>query len=257
MMFTKMKNIILILILTILMVPGLFAQNIETLMEKGNEAYQNNKYYEAIDNYEKIIKQGYIGSELFYNLGNAYFKVNKLGKAILYYEKALKLSPLDEDAAYNLKIAKARTVDKIKEIPQLFIVRWWNILLSTFTVNGWQIIVLVFYFLLLISIAAYFLVKNISIQKISFIFGFFNLFAFIFSVIILIASYSRETSYSYGILQKSAISVKISPDSQSNDAFVLHEGSKFLIEDKVNNWVKIKLADGKVGWLPENSFETI
>jgi len=252
-----MKTNKLILIFIFLMVSSMFAQNIETLMQKGNEAYQNNKYSEAIENYEKIIKQGYIGSELFYNLGNAYFKVNKLGKAILYYEKALKLSPLDDDAAYNLKIAKTRTIDKIKEIPQLFIVRWWNILLSTFSVNGWQIVVLVFYLLLLISIGFYFLVKNISIQRIAFIFGFFNLIAFVISVIILITSYNRETGNNYGILQKSAVSVKISPDNQSNDAFVIHEGSKFLIEDKVNNWVKIKLADGKVGWLPQDTFETI
>ncbi len=256
-MFINMKKITLILTVFFLIGSSIFAQNIETLMKTGNEAYQNNKYSEAIDNYQKIIKQGYISSELFYNLGNAYFKNNKLGKAILYYEKALKLSPLDEDAAYNLKIAKARTVDKIKEIPQLFIVRWWNILLSVFNTSGWQIIVLVFYFLLLASIGVYFLIKNINIQRIAFILGFFNLIAFAISVILLISSYTRETSNNYGILQKSVASVKISPDSQSNDAFVIHEGSKFLIEDKVNNWVKIKLADGKVGWLPENTFETI
>ncbi len=256
-MFINMKKITLILTVFFLAGSSIFSQNIETLMKSGNEAYQNNKYSEAIDNYQKIIKQGYISSELFYNLGNAYFKTNKLGKAILYYEKALKLSPLDEDTAYNLKIAKARTVDKIKEIPQLFIVRWWNILLSLFSTAGWQIIVLVFYFLLLISIGVYFLVKNINIQRITFILGLFNLIAFAVSVILLISSYTRETSNNYGILQKSVISVKISPDSQSNDAFVIHEGSKFLIEDKVNNWVKIKLADGKVGWLPENTFETI
>ena len=50
---------------------------------------------------------------------------------------------------------------------------------------------------------------------------------------------------------------KISPDAQSNDAFVIHEGIKFEIEDKVGAWAKIKLPDGKVGWLPDTSFEEI
>ncbi|GBD90794.1 hypothetical protein BMS3Abin04_01513 [bacterium BMS3Abin04] len=51
--------------------------------------------------------------------------------------------------------------------------------------------------------------------------------------------------------------VKISPPRQSNDAFVIHEGIKFKIEDELNNWTKIKLSDGKVGWLPKNSFGKI
>jgi SH3-like domain-containing protein len=38
---------------------------------------------------------------------------------------------------------------------------------------------------------------------------------------------------------------------------VIHEGIKFKIEDEVNSWVKIKLSDGKVGWLPNNVFEVI
>ncbi len=252
-----MKKIILILISIFIFYNGINAQNIETLVKKGNTAYQNNKYSEAIENYQKIIKQGYISSELFYNLGNAYFKNNNLGKAILYYEKSLKLSPLDEDAAYNLKIAKARTVDKIKEVPQIFIVRWWNILLTSFSISGWKIIVLIFYFLLLISIGIFLFIKNANIQRITFVFGLFNLIVFIISVIIFISAYTRTTTTSYGILQKSAVTAKISPDTQSNDAFVIHEGTKFLLEDKVNNWVKIKLADGKIGWLPENTFLTI
>ncbi|MCP5064100.1 MAG: tetratricopeptide repeat protein [Ignavibacteriae bacterium] len=252
-----MKKILLLATILFSFTSSILSQNIEEIMQSGNLAFQNKKYSEAITQYESIIKQGYVSSELFYNLGNAYFKSNSLGKAILYYEKSLKLSPLSEDAKYNLKIANSRTVDKIKVIPKLFIFEWWDIILTSFTSTGWQIIVIIFYVFLLLSIGVYFLIKNIQLQRIAFIFGLFNIAAFIFAVILFSSHLSRTSSSNYGILQSSVISAKISPDERSNDAFVIHEGSKILIEDKVNNWVKIKLADGKVGWLPDSSFESI
>lgn len=232
-------------------------QDLQNLMNSGNEFYQNKQYEEAIENYEAILKQGYLSSELYYNLGNAYFKKGKLGRAILFYEKSLKIQPNNEDAVHNLKIANARTVDKIQDVPQLFFIKWWNIILSTFTSTSWQVIIFIFYILLLICVAVYLLIRNLQIQKYAFIFGTLNIGALIFSVILFFASLERESSNDFAILQQSAITAKISPDSQSDDAFVIHEGIKFKIEDQVNNWVKIRLSDGKVGWLPNNVYEVI
>ncbi|MEE9430320.1 MAG: tetratricopeptide repeat protein [Melioribacteraceae bacterium] len=252
-----MKKIFLLFTFLISFSSSILSQDTEEIMKTGNLAFQNKQYADAITQYQSIINQGYISSDLFYNLGNAYFRTNNLGKAILYFEKSLKLSPLSNDAKHNLKIAKARTVDKIKEIPKLFIFEWWDVILTSFTTTGWQIIVLVFYILLLLSVGVYYLIKNIQFQRIAFLLGMFNLVALIFAVILFVSSLSKSSSSNYGVLQSSVISTKISPDESSNDAFVIHEGSKFLIEDKVNNWVKIKLADGKIGWLPNNTFETI
>lgn len=232
-------------------------QELESLMQTGNDLYQNKQYDEAIVSYETILKQGYLSSDLYYNLGNSYYKTGQIGKSILYLEKALKVSPNNNDAAYNLRIVNARTVDKIQEIPPLFFIKWWNVLLSTFTSTGWQVIVFIFYIFLLSCIAIYFLIRTLQVQKFSFIFGSLNIIALLISVILFFSSLARESSNDYGVLLKSVSNVKISPDAQSEDAFVVHEGIKFQIEDEVNNWVKIKLSDGKVGWLPENSFEVI
>jgi len=233
------------------------AQDLETIMKNGNQFYQNKQYNDAITSYESIVKQGYISGDLFYNLGNSYFKIGHLGKAILFYEKALTISPSNEDAAYNLKIANSRTVDKIEEIPTLFFIHWWNILLSQFTSTTWQIIIFIFYVLLLLSIGVFFLIRNLQFQKFSLFFGTLNIFVLIISIILFISSINREVTNNNGILLQSVISAKISPDIQANDAFVIHEGIKFVIEDKVGNWSKIKLSDGKVGWLPNQSFEEI
>ncbi len=51
--------------------------------------------------------------------------------------------------------------------------------------------------------------------------------------------------------------VKSAPDNGGNDLFMLHEGIKFQVLDRVGEWNKIRLADGKVGWIEKGSFEKI
>ncbi len=229
----------------------------DDLMKEGNDFYQQEKYSEAIEAYNKILNQGFESSALYYNLGNANYRKGDLGKAILYYEKGLKLSPGDEDIEYNLQVANARTVDRITEVPKLFIVEWWEALISLFTVSGWALVVAVLFILLLVIATIYYFVRNFNLQKLLLLAGISNLVVLLFAVVFMVAQINRETSMEYGVLLQESISAKISPDEKSNDAFVIHEGIKFEIQDELNEWAKIKLADGKVGWLPNSSFESI
>ena len=82
----KMRKLLLLLF-TFICFSNVPAQELETIMKQGNDFYQNKQFDEAINSYETILKQGYISSELFYNLGNAYYRVGQLGKSILYFEK--------------------------------------------------------------------------------------------------------------------------------------------------------------------------
>lgn len=234
-----------------------FAQSPEELMQQGGKYYQAEQFEDAIESYQKILSQGYESYALYYNLGNAYFRSGKLGYAILSYEKGLKLSPGDEDLSYNLKIANARTVDKITELPKLFIIQWWDVLITSFSVSGWSYIVIVIYLIFLTSIGLYLLSGRIKIQRLSFLIGSASLAVFIISIVILISRYNHEATTNYGVLLEPIYPVKISPDTKSNDAFVIHEGIKFTVEDRVNDWYKIRMVDGKVGWIQQNSFGQI
>ena len=256
--FLNATKIILMYTCVILIVNiSLFAQTPEELMQQGNKFYQTGQYETAIEAYQKILSQGYESYALYYNLGNAYFKAGKLGYAILNYEKGLKISPGDEDLSYNLKIANARTVDKITELPKLFILQWWDLLITTFSVPGWSLIVIFLYLIFLISIGLYLLSGRLRIQRLSFLTGSASLAVLIISVVILISRYDHEATTNYGILLEPAYSVKIAPDIKSNDAFVIHEGIKFTVEDHLSDWYKIRMVDGKVGWIQKNSFGQI
>lgn len=229
----------------------------EAAIQSGNSFYQKENYEAAAQEYESVLELGYESAPLYYNLGNTYFRLNELGKAILNYEKALKLEPGDEDVIYNLRIAEARTIDKIQAVPKIFISEWWDVLLTSFSVSGWGVIFIIFYIILLGLIAFYFLTRSGSMQRFAFYFGVVNLSVVVIVLILFVSSYNRETSSSYGVLIEDTITTKQSPNQQSSDAFVIHEGVKFEIEETLNNWAKIKLEDGKVGWLPENSFGKI
>ena len=41
------------------------------------------------------------------------------------------------------------------------------------------------------------------------------------------------------------------------ELFSLHEGVKFKVEEIRGEWAKIRLEDGKVGWVKKDAFEII
>jgi len=226
-------------------------------MQKGNEFYKSNLYQLAIDEYDKLIKQGFEGESVYYNLGNAHYRLGKVGYAILYYEKALKLSPTDEDIKHNLMMAKLNLKDKVDTLPPFFIFNIWEGLLAAFSVSGWTIIVYVVFILLLISVIAYFFSRTATQQRISFFTVGGVLVLFLLTVILLTVKMNKEFNIKNGIIVESSVTVKSSPDSTSKDEFVIHEGLKVHLEDKVDDWVKIRLADGKIGWILEKNLGQI
>ena len=71
------------------------------------------------------------------------------------------------------------------------------------------------------------------------------------------AYYSHSTLQISAILMEANAYVKSAPSTQSEDLFILHEGTKVLVLESFNNWTKIKLSDGMIGWLESNVVEKI
>jgi tetratricopeptide (TPR) repeat protein len=254
----RRKNILLYFILILFISASFsFAQNEEKIFQLGNEYFHQKQFDKAIESYRQLINSGYEGTALYYNLGNAYFREGKIGYAILFYEKALKLSPGDEDIKHNLALANLKTIDKLESFPKFFLFEWWEGLLSLFTSSGWTIVVYVFYLLLIFSIAFYFFSRNSLQQKVVLISGITGLILLILSITLLAVKLNKELNIKNGVVVENTVNVKLSPDTGSNDAFIIHEGLKLRLEDEVDNWIKIRLEDGKVGWIMENEAKVI
>lgn len=229
----------------------------ETLLAEANQHYLNKEYREAITIYEKLVSQGFENAELFYNLGNAYYKTEKAGYAVLYYERALKLSPSDEDIVHNLALVNTQITDKVDSLPKFFLFQWWENLLALFTLSGWTYFAYLIFIFLIGSIILYFFASTIFQQKIAVITGSASVIFLIFVISLLTVKLNREVNIKSAVIVEPVVTVKLAPDIKSNDAFIIHEGLKVKVEDRVENWIKIRLADGKIGWMTMEQLQTI
>ncbi len=236
---------------------GLFAADDDALVVKANKAYSAGAYQQAATLYQQVVSNGFEASELYYNLGNAYFKCNDMPSAILYYEKALKLNPRDEYVKNNIQVANTKITDKILPLPELFYKRWWNALQNLFEMDTWAVILIVNVVLFFIAISFYLISNTMLIRKASFWCG---ILLFIFSTFsFLFASnwYHTLTRQKEAIIFSPSLTVKSSPDDNSTDLFILHEGAKVSITDKVGQWREVKIANGSVGWVKAETFREI
>ena len=251
------RYLIKIILLFVLLASLAFPSNVNELMQKGNEYYKNNQFQLAIDEYNKLVNEGYEGASLYYNLGNAHYRLGKIGYAIMYYEKALKFAPSDEDILHNLAFARLNLKDKVDTLPSFFIFTLWEGLIDTFSVTGWTIISYIIFLLFLVGAVAYFFSRNSTQQRISFFSGAVLLFLLIISIVLLNVKMNKEFKIKDGVIVSSVATAKYGPDSTQKDVFLIHEGLKVRFLDRVDNWVKIKLDDGKIGWIPDHDLGEI
>ncbi|MBP9120289.1 MAG: tetratricopeptide repeat protein [Ignavibacterium sp.] len=252
-----MKKYLINIFYLLIFLSSLAKADSNSIMQTANEYYKNNRYQLAIEEYNKLLLDGFAGTSLYYNLGNAHYRLGKVGYAILYYEKALKLSPNDEEVKHNLALAKLNLKDKVDTLPPFFIFNLWEGILAAFSVTGWTIIVYIIFILVLIVFVVYFFSRSVTEQRISFFTGIGLTVILLLTISLLIVKMNKEFNTKDGVIIETSVIVKSSPDYSSKDSFQIHEGLKVRIEDNVDDWVKIRLDDGKIGWITEKSLGII
>jgi len=234
-----------------------FSQTSEELFSKGNNLYQHGKYSEAIELYSSIEKEGLISDDLFFNLGNCYYKLNKVAPSIYYYEKVLKINPIHEDAIFNLAFAKRMTIDVIEELPKTFLQRFSSNVIQKLPFDTWAIIAVLASFLA--SLLFLFYHFSFSTKKKLFYFNIsiFAVFVLLISIFFAFHNYNTVQKNRSAIIFVAEVEIKNAPSTSSEVIFELHEGTKVVILDELDNWKKIKIADGKIGWIYADDLKEI
>ena len=233
------------------------AQSPEQVFQQGNMLYQQGSLEEARKAYETLLGQGYVSGELYYNLGNVYYRTGSIARGILFYERAARLIPQDEDLQHNLLLANLRITDRIEPTPRLFIWEWWDGLKSALSLQGLTWLTYMSYLVVIAFAALLLLGGSYTVRRVGLAGSAATGVVFLILVALLIGRLADLGATDEAILMSSVTTVKNAPDQKSSDAFVLHSGVKLWVIDRVSEWVKIRLADGKQGWVERSAIEVI
>lgn len=233
------------------------SRNLVISKSLADSAYIRNDFTTAIQIYEMILRTGE-SADIYYNLGNSYYKIGDIAKAILNYERALILKPANKDIRSNLEIARAKTVDKVTDVPELFFITWLKSITNSMGIQSWAIIAISFFLLFIVSIYIFFFSTKIVARKTFFILALFFL---VFCVIANIsAAFQRRVRLNRmnAIIISPSVTIRSTPNDNGTSLFILHEGRKvFIKDDSMNDWKEIQLEDGNVGWVKKNDLEVI
>ncbi|GAA4235350.1 tetratricopeptide repeat protein [Postechiella marina] len=249
-----MKN--LIYILAFLFSTVTLAQN-DALFEKGNTLYNDGEYAQAIDAYKAILKTKKHSAEVYFNLANAHYKLNNIAPSIYYYEKALQLDPNDADIKNNLSFAKNMTIDAIDVLPETGFTKLGKKITHAFTFDGWAKLAVAFAFLFVVLFLAYYFSFSTVKKRLAFIVSNVSLLLMVISLVLAFHKYNLDKKDNPAIVFSQESKVKSEPNKRSEESFRLHEGTKVQVLDSIKEWNKIKLSDGKTGWISADDIKAL
>ncbi len=249
------------LLLCMLLLPGSHAfakaSSTDDQYREAVALYKNADYGGAMRIFQKLVDEGYVDFDLYYNLGNTAYKNGDLGVSVVYYERALRLEPGNGDVLHNLNVVRARLRDRVEPIPLLFFVQWWNDLRQAhhpgvfFT---WSVIFLCF---LAAAAFVFFGYRQVLLRRFALAAGVLFLACFITALSLYVLRTEELAARRNAVVIPTEIAVRSAPDATGVESFILHEGLKVEILGERDGYYRIRLADGKIGWVEASALVRI
>lgn len=224
----------------------------DSLWNRANVLYADTHYQEALDNYMEIERSGKESATLYYNMGNTYFQMRYIAYAILYYEKALRLEPNNPDIAYNLEIAREQCIDRIEPVPVFFVADWIRKSHQRLSSDMWAVISAVLLSSSLMFFLFFLFARAVRFRKAAFVIAILAFLLAGTATTFAWQSRKEATRRDVAIVLAAVSSVKSAPGSQGKDLLVIHEGTRVRVLERMGDWARIELADGRQGWVALN-----
>lgn len=227
------------------------------MFRRAEQAYQHEKYQEAIETYEAMRSAGIEDGVLYYNLGNAYFKAGHLGLAVLNYERALKRMPGDEDTRANLAFARELLSDQVDEPPLPLVIGWVADLYQEVRLN-----------LLAEIVSASFLLGGVAVTVLLSerwpalrnpalaLLVTCGILAAVSGGSLIVRLHTRAGRVEAIVVTENAY-VRSGPGETSPRLAEIHEGLKVRVLGEREGWLQVSLASGLTGWIEKEQIETI
>jgi tetratricopeptide (TPR) repeat protein len=224
----------------------------ETAFREGNQLYQQGRFAEAAQAYERVLALGVTAPELEYNLANAQVKAGNLAAAVLHYRRSLALDPTYESARKNLEYARSLTQDLKPEAPPRQGPDW----LARFRLGPARAAFLIFLAVTLIVAGGLWRLFGARppawIPVVQAVLGGFALLA----AGALVFEWG-ELGKEEGVITAAEIEVRSGPGEAYTVAFRLHAGTEVALERTGPGWREVRISDNLVGWVPQGALEPI
>ncbi|MDD5087230.1 MAG: tetratricopeptide repeat protein [bacterium] len=223
--------------------------------DEGLRLYRESDMDRAAAAWERAIAQGVVSGPLLYNLGNAYYRQGNIGRAILYYERARALLPRDGDVKTNLDLARLAVVDRIEKPVRLPVWDWLDAVRDALSLPELSRLFQAEGFLAAICLA-------ITLLGVRWLKRVARTVAVVMLVLFALTGAwyvwrAALDSREFAIIIVDKTEAKSAPDEASKELFALHMGTKVQCIEQLGNWLNVRIADDRKGWIAIGDAETI
>ncbi len=206
------------------------------------QSFQGGDYTTASEIYLARAMEQANGS-LFHNLGLSFYRAGERGAAMAAYLRAFQLRPRDPDIQFNLKFLLAKGSDQLEaQMPK----GDWESYLCPLALNIRE------YFLLFVScflvtggLAALWVWTRKSVLILPLVIA-----AVLLSYVGAGYSWTAARQQDWGAITVAKAGVFTGPtDKNALVIFELHEGAPFAVVEQSEDWLKLRISDGKTGWV--------
>jgi tetratricopeptide (TPR) repeat protein len=241
--------------------PAAAARSLASMFDEANNAFWEGEYDKAAELYAELEELGARSSVLSYNRGTAEARLGNLGRAVQHYERALRRDPGHADALYNLTAIREfiarRASEQGRDADLAPAVGPWRAVLDRFSPSSAALAFLVLHIALFgVLIFRRFVVAETPRLTLGVLAG-------VLAVLTLATGAVTAGKWNQAVSAKEAIvvnrgtvEVMEGPKSQVK-RFVLDEGSRVVLLEERDAWVKLRDDQGRDGWAPEETIGEI
>lgn len=265
-----MKRLVLLIALTaIFQAAALPRTEIEGLCRESEQCFDEGNTLAATDHeaameawrkaaarLERAVSEGHLANgPLFYNLGNIYFRMGDMGRAILNYRRAERFTPNDTNLQRNLSYARRSCQDSVREQEAAKVMKtlfFWHYDIPASIREGLFIVFFCGFWLVAILRLRFKRPWSVWLMAAA------AVIALAMAASLAFQEWSENRHRPGVILAREVVARK--GNSESYDKSFkepLHAGTEFTLLELRDDWMEIKLADGKSCWIKTEQAELV
>lgn len=234
-----------LLLALVMIAPRSRAAEANAAFDQANQLYEEGKYRDAAEAYQKLITSGTTSAALLFNLGNAEFKAGHIGAAIAAYRQAERLAPRDPDLTANLQFARRQVTG-----PSLH-PNWLEQQLRRLTTNEWTLLAVIPFWAWFALLMARQFRPALKPRLRTATWSLAGLVLLSGGLLAVVAQ-RRLDEHVVVVTARNAV-VRYGPFAESQSAFTAADGAELSLLDHKDDWFQVSDGGKTIGWLKTNA----